>query len=131
MTLRPAEDVRLSIPPQDCWIEYDIPPVCQVPGCQEPWAHRHHIVRRTKTGGPQRWVAVDGVVLPNVMGICFRHHEQVTGMVGGHWARIGFPSIEELTGGLYRPWWVWYSRVPSPGLEPVWHEVGPIDSHVY
>ena len=102
-----------------------------MPRCNERWAHRHHIVRRSATGGPKRYVSVDGLVLPNLMGICMRHHDQVTGMVGGHWAKICFPSIEELAANLYKPLWMWYARLPSPNSDPYWQLLGPIDDHVY
>lgn len=123
--------MRISIPPGE-WVGYDLPPVCQVPDCEEVWVHRHHIVRRSATGGPRRWVAVDGLVLPNLMGICYRHHQQVTGQWGGHFARVVFPLPEAIEAGLYRAWWLWYARLPGgPGSAPQWYLKGPIDPPVY
>ena len=132
MTLRAVEPVRLTIPKQEGWLEYDLPPLCQVPECSRTWDHRHHILRRSQTSGPKRWVTIDGLVVPNVMAICERHHDQVTGMVGGHQAKIRFPSVEALRAGLYSAWWLWYARLPQRASQPhEWQLLGPIDRPVY
>jgi hypothetical protein len=96
------------------------------------WDHRHHIVRRSATAGPKRWISVDGLILPNVAGLCKLHHDQVTGGIGGHQAKIGFPSLEQLVDGLYRAWWLWYARLPAhrSGTDD-WVEAGPLDQPVY
>lgn len=65
--------------------------VCAVPGCEELSAHGHHIFPRSYLRGqPQDWVMLpDGAVISNVIGLCFRHHEWVTGVPGyGHRARL-------------------------------------------
>jgi 5-methylcytosine-specific restriction endonuclease McrA len=132
MTLRPVEPIRLTIPPQDFPLPYDIPPQCQVPRCPRPWDHRHHIVPRSRTTGPKRYVAVDQIVLPNVCGLCFQHHENVTGVVGGHFAKIRVPTQDEIDLGLFTErCWLWYTRGPSVTLVPEWDYLGPLDPVVY
>lgn len=123
--------MRITVPHGD-WIDYDPATVCQVPNCEELSMHPHHIVRRSATGGPKRWVAIDGLVLPNVMGICGRHHQEVTGQWGGHWAKVVFPLPEEIQAGLYRAWWLWYARLPGGSRRSFdWELMGPIDPPVY
>ena len=131
MTLRPVEAIRLKVPPQERWIPYELPPICQVPGCWLPMEDPHHIVRRSDTGGPVDYVTVDGLVLANKIGICRPHHDEVTGGVGGHKARIGFPEWQDIVDGLYSAWWLWYARLPTAaGADPKWKLCGPLDQPI-
>jgi hypothetical protein len=96
MTLLPCEQARITVPPQDKWPWNGIPGMCQVPGCRERGEPgSHHVVRRSFTGGPMRFVSIDGVVLINEVRLCHRHHSEVT----DHFAWIVY---EEGNG------WVWY-----------------------
>ena len=114
MTLLAVEDARLGWPGDDWPHDFDIPPGCMHPYCQQRWSQRHHVVRRSATGGPRRFVSIDGLVVPNVVGLCDIHHDQLTGLVGGHRAAIVFPPAPEIARDLYRGWWVWYGA-PAPG----------------
>lgn len=127
MTLRPVEASRITVPPQDAWIPYELPFICQVPGCWHSADDPHHIVRRSDTGGPVDYVSIDGLVVANKMAICRTHHDEVTGGVGGHKAMIRFPGWEEIAHGLYSAWWLWYARLPSAAAAPRWVLCGPID----
>jgi hypothetical protein len=51
---------------------------CRVPACELAATDGHHVVPRGRLGGPALWIAVDGVVAPNVAGVCRFHHELVT-----------------------------------------------------
>lgn len=124
MTLLAVEPVRLSLDPRRyVWcVTVELKPVCYAPGCAIHFGlHKHHIVRRSQTGGPLDYVTIDGLVTQNVVNLCRVHHEAVTGAVGGHsgWIRH--------LAGLG---WVWYSPAPSgvPGAvtskEGSWVPVG-------
>lgn len=79
MTLLPVEPIRITVPDQDAWIKEPLPETCQVPGCGERGEKGgHHVVRRSHTGRPVDFVAVDGVVLDNRVRLCFEHHCMVT-----------------------------------------------------
>ena len=111
------------IPPQE-WVIYDLPPVCQAPGCDQPreWGGGHHVIRRSATGGPVDWVSIDGLVIPNRVALCTLCHRGVTGEIGGHRYHIRFPTIEQIEAELYSPWWLWYARMPAG-----WRLAGPLD----
>lgn len=101
--------------------------VCAHPACWSTWAlETHHVVRRTETGGPARWVLVRGVVLLNERRLCRPHHRELTGELGGH---LGWIRYLEGEG------WVWYAPAPPgpsvPGavsdkLGALWLPVGPL-----
>jgi hypothetical protein len=78
---------------------YDVNERCAAPGCGELSRHTHHMWARSYLiGQPKEWVQLpDGTVIGNRIGLCVRHHNDVTGMVGGHRARIVFSS------GVF--WW--------------------------
>lgn len=67
-------------------------PRCAAPGCLSLSQHGHHIWSRSHLRGqPYEWVRLpDGKVVSNVTGLCVRHHDMVTGSVGGHKARIEY-----------------------------------------
>lgn len=82
------------------------------------------MLRRSATAGPKLYITIDGLVVPNIVGLCKLHHDQLTGLVGGHRAAIMFPPYEGLEAGLYRAWWVWYATAPVlasgvPGMPPL------------
>jgi len=89
--------------------------ICAAPGCSERSAHGHHLWPRSYLRSqPQDWVELpDGTVLGNKVGLCFGHHDQVTGEIGGYRARIVLAS------GVF--WWE--GRV----LDGVWARTGLLD----
>jgi hypothetical protein len=79
---------------------YTVGPFCDAPGCKRPVDHKHHLWRRSYIGGDRWWVRVPGkdgrtLTIRNVVGLCWRHHEEVTGSVGGHKAWIRWLEDEE------------------------------------
>lgn len=71
---------------------------CAVPDCNTPSAHAHHLWPRSfLRKQPFEWVEIDGVIIGNRVGLCRKHHAEVTGQVGGYRARISFSQ------GLF--WW--------------------------
>lgn len=52
--------------------------VCRIPGCRRPATDPHHIVPRGRTGGPLRYLLLDGQVVANIAGLCRRHHDKLT-----------------------------------------------------
>jgi hypothetical protein len=104
MTLLPVEPVRISYDPS--WEDqYPVErsEVCQAPGCNAPSEEGHHIVRRSYTGNePRALIAIDGVVVQNVIRLCRWHHHQLTGGVGGHQAKLSFDR---------EAGWLWHKRV--------------------
>jgi hypothetical protein len=64
--------------------------VCAAPGCVSMSQHGHHLWARSYLRGqPTEWVHLpSGLVVSNVIGLCVRHHNEVTGDVGGHKAHI-------------------------------------------
>lgn len=69
---------------------YDVPPTCAHPTCDRPAAHVHHCWPRSfLRRQPVEWVRYDdGTVVGNRLGFCVEHHEQLTGQIGGHRARL-------------------------------------------
>lgn len=59
---------------------------------------------RFKTGGPVRFVSIDGLVVDNLVGLCFDHHLAVTSDVGGHKAWVRWEDDAADWGGG----WVWW-----------------------
>lgn len=120
-----VEADRLGWPGDDWPVSYALPPVCQHPTCDTTyWIEGHHVVRRSATAGPRDFVTIDGLVVPNRVGLCKEHHDQLTGLVGGHKAAIVYPPAQGLTTGLYTAWWVWYAAAPVlaggvPGMPPL------------
>jgi hypothetical protein len=96
MTLLPADDFGIRGHPGK---EYAVYRYCAAPGCDERSVHAHHLWPRSfLRGQPYSWVQLpDGTVIGNRIGLCLRHHEMVTGEIGGYRARIAF------SGGVF--WW--------------------------
>jgi len=101
--------------------------VCAFPKCANRGGlEPHHVVRRSETGGPVDWVAINGVVLYNKRYLCHVHHAMVTGGVGGHRGWIRY---------LEGDGWVWYAPAPAGAGAPgavvdkvgaLWVPVGPL-----
>src|SRR5262245_54385700 len=91
--------------------------ICAVPRCGDASAHGHHIYPRSHLRGqPYEWVRLsDDRVISNTIGLCFMHHDWVTGSpYHGHRARLDWQD-----GAL---WWIRLQDVP-PHVE----YVGPLD----
>jgi hypothetical protein len=74
---------------------------CVVPGCLSLTQQRHHLWAKSYLRGqPYEWVRIGERTLPNSVGLCVRHHSDVTSPVGGHKAKI---TYDEAT-GLF-DWW--------------------------
>lgn len=100
-TARDTERVRIStLLPSEAWnvagVEgdhYTVGPFCDAPGCRRTVDHKHHLWRRSFLGGDFWWVRVPlpdeaTTTIRNVVGLCYHHHDDVTGAVGGHRAWI-------------------------------------------
>jgi hypothetical protein len=98
---------------------------CVAPDCEDYARERHHLWSRSYLRGqPQEWVSVQGSVIPNVVGLCYHHHRQVTG-THGHPVHIRWNEGLKLL-----EWWEnqgdyiepdrWVSRGPlkSQGILP-------------
>jgi hypothetical protein len=94
---------------------YKVGPRCANPNCQKIAEHAHHIWRRSALGGAFDWVAIleDGGewIVANKTGLCADCHNDVTGRLGGHRARI-----------IYDRHHFFWALVTPKGE----HEVGPI-----
>lgn len=106
VTLSPVEDLRVTIPPQDCWVDPGREERCCNPTCGGPGAQEHHIVRRSATAGPKRWVNIDGLVLLNARRVCLHCHEEIN----NHRVWIRYLTGES---------WVWYGSAgrATAGIE--------------
>jgi hypothetical protein len=76
---------------------YKVGPLCAVPTCGRLADHAHHLWSRSYLGKPYDWVVVTdpevvsaGVMLPNLLPLCWSHHEDCTGAVGGYRAGIRY-----------------------------------------
>jgi hypothetical protein len=78
--------------------KYKVGPLCAMPLCQRPADHAHHLWGRGYMGGSYDYIVVHEETVPNLIGLCWQHHEDVTGSVGGYRAGIKY----ELDGTL---WW--------------------------
>lgn len=96
MTLLPVETVRVTVPAQDSWPDDGNSPYCCCPSCAQAGTQTHHVVRRSETAGPKRWVAVDGLVLLNELRVCLWCHDKLN----NHDAWIRYVDGEG---------WVWYA----------------------
>lgn len=125
MTLAPSRNLgpRLALIEDDAVrISYVLEEKCAVPGClRSPERGSHHIEPRSRTAGPKMWVVIDSFVVPNRCRLCTLHHRQVTGVIGGHLARIVWAEQP-------RGHWRWerlkQAQVYGYGLE--WIDVGPL-----
>lgn len=103
---------------------YELNTVCAHPFCDEPATDDHHLWRRQ--GVSQAfWVLADLVdlgwrCLPNRVGLCRRHHDEVSGGVGGHKAWIRWLEPENQFG--------WLERTYLPE-DTDWDMIGYLDPH--
>lgn len=69
---------------------YNVHPVCSHPECNRPAQHVHHCWPRSfLRKQPVEWVRFDdGKVVGNRLGFCVEHHDNLTGEIGGHKARL-------------------------------------------
>ncbi len=110
MTLIAVEPARITIDPRRyTWCPApDRSSVCQAPGCTERYSlQEHHIVPRSRTGGPLSYITVDGLVTVNVCMLCPDCHDKITGLVGGHKAAIRRSNL-----GLTPGAWLWSTPQP-------------------
>lgn len=86
---------------------------CAAPGCISLSQHGHHMWARSYLRGqPTEWVSLpSGKVVSNVVGLCVRHHDQVTGMIGGHGAMIRMEEDETF---------VWLTRTMGDDFTEGW-----------
>jgi hypothetical protein len=91
---------------------------CAKPGCGKPAKERHHLFAKSYLRGqPYEWVSLpDGTVVANSVGLCTEHHQDVTGMPGGHQSWI---ALEESG-------FVWYD---IDFVNGEWVERGPLGQH--
>lgn len=86
----------MTLSPIDSWQvrgvagpKYKIGPHCSNPKCERLAEHAHHLWRRSLLTGVFDWVELpDGHVVGNLVGLCPRHHDDITGRIGGHTAAI-------------------------------------------
>jgi hypothetical protein len=101
----------------------ELPPRCVVPGCLSLVRQRHHLWPKSfLRGQPYEWVEIGERVLANSVGLCVRHHHEVTSPVGGHVAHIRWNERLAVF-----EWWendedrIWTCRGPLRGqalIEP-------------
>ena len=87
MTMQAIEPSRMTIDPRRyVWCTTpEFTSWCAIPGCHSTFKlQKHHIVRRSATGGPLDYITVDGIVVQNVCMLCREHHTELTGSLGGH-----------------------------------------------
>ena len=77
---------------------YKVGPLCAVPTCGRLADHAHHIWSRSYMGKPYDWVVVANITLPNLLALCWDHHQDCTGDIGGYDAGIRY---EPESGCLY------------------------------
>lgn len=105
LTLQSIEPNRMTLDPRRySWCTApELPDWCAIPGCSSTFRlQKHHIVRRSATGGPLNYVTIDGLVVQNVCMLCREHHTMLTGSIGGH--------------KLWITWEIGKWQVYSPGL---------------
>lgn len=88
---------------------YKVPPTCCAPGCNRLSDHAHHVWRRSFLSGDFAWVKLpDGTITGNLVPLCWRHHNDVTGMIAGHKAKIVWnDGGNTISTGF---WWLWLNE---------------------
>lgn len=100
---------------------YKVGGKCAVPGCESQVDHGHHIFRRSALAGAFFWVRLpDGQVVGNLTGLCWRHHEGITGKRWGHSHWIQWRNGEYLWGTVRL-------GVEVPNWDTDFIPVGPLD----
>lgn len=126
MTLQAVEPTRVTIDPQRyVWCTApELTRWCAMPGCTNTFRlQKHHIVRRTATGGPLDYVTIDGLVVQNVCMLCREHHEKITGSIGGHRLWIVYEDDEGWQ--VFEPGYNGRHSRFTKGNTP-WMKVGPL-----
>ena len=87
MTLAPRIDPEIRGVPGS---RAEMNVTCAAPACISRSQQGHHMWPRSYLRGqPTEWVRLpSGKVVSNVVGLCVRHHNDVTGAIGGHKAMI-------------------------------------------
>jgi len=96
MTLIPSEAWNVAGVDGDT---YKVGPYCDKPGCKLPVDHKHHLWRRSFLGKDYWWVRVPTSrgtkTIRNVIPLCYHHHADVTGDIGGHQSWIRWSEERE------------------------------------
>lgn len=77
MTLLPAEPKRIERAPEGMTPIDTFSNYCSNPLCTSDARDMHHIVRRSYAGN-NTWVVIDGIIMPNVCGLCRPCHDLIT-----------------------------------------------------
>lgn len=115
-----SQDVRgVDLP------RYKVPPVCCAPGCSRYADHAHHVWRRSFLKGDYAWVELPGhLIVGNLVPLCYQHHNDVTGMINGHKAKIVWPNFADglaHLGGFYWQWLDNRSEIAALTWQPPVH----------
>jgi hypothetical protein len=116
MTIDPRRYVWCTVP--------ELPDWCAIPGCTNSFKlQKHHIVRRSATGGPLDYITIDGLVVQNICNLCREHHAEITGSLGGHKLWIVW---ERGRWQVYRPGYDLYADVRRSKNGESWIRSGPL-----
>lgn len=126
MTLQAVEPTRITIDPRryEWCTAPELTDVCAIPGCDSKFRlEKHHIVRRSATGGPLDYITIDGLVIQNVCMLCREHHDNITGSIGGHklWIAYGIGGWQ-----VYRPAYSGDTGLLVDKNMKVWARIGPL-----
>lgn len=93
---------------------YRVGPLCCNPGCRRYAEHAHHLFARSdkRLKKPCDWVEIKGAAYQNLVPVCPRCHDDLTGGPGGHKAAI------RLVGPDYDWTWMWCA-VTDAGVSPL------------
>lgn len=116
MTL-PIVDNKDTVEPMD-GPKYLVGPNCCNPSCVRFADDAHHMFRRSGGFGPQDWIAIDGYVTANKVGVCAACHRDLTGRLGGHQAAIRWQADTKL---------FWWCLVGEKGGLVAYHPTFPIE----
>jgi hypothetical protein len=100
---------------------YKVGPRCCNPACRKIAEHGHHLWPRSYLRRqPQNWVTLpDGTVIGNLVAVCADCHDDITGRLGGHKAKISLSIPDNIF------WWCIPDLASPSGLD--WQWVQPID----
>jgi len=102
---------------------YQVGTRCCNPGCSRFTDHAHHVFARSdkRLKGAFAWVEIKGAVYQNLVPVCARCHDDLTGRVGGHKTAI------KLLGADYDWQWMWCVVQSKDDGTIVSHPLAPID----
>ena len=120
MTLAPRIDPEIRGVPGS---RAEMNVTCAAPACISRSQQGHHMWPRSYLRGqPTEWVRLpSGKVVSNVVGLCVRHHNDVTGAIGGHKAMIRLEMGDQfiwLHKGITSLSWVLERRACELGSRP-------------